>query len=107
MPHVKFPEEGESLFASAMTPGILLRVAGGPALVSKNLPSFCFVSSVVGGYHEMSAGSPSKKSGMKTRYFWSLLAVERISAPWMVCGKKPKMSISFRILSLHLTIKDG
>jgi hypothetical protein len=45
----------------------------------------------------MSAGSPSKKSGMKTRYGCSLSLWARMSAPWMVCGKKPKTSKIMRI----------
>ena len=38
------------------------RVFGGAALVEKNSPSFLPFSSVSGGYHEISAGEPSKKS---------------------------------------------
>ena len=38
------------------------RVFGGAALVLKNSPSFLPFSSVSGGYQEISAGSPSKKS---------------------------------------------
>lgn len=44
-------------------------VLGGAAFVSKNSPSFLPFSSLSGGYQEMSAGWPSKKSGMKTWYF--------------------------------------
>lgn len=53
-----------SLLASARIPGNLARWPGGAALVWKKLPSFCLWSAVVGGYQEMSAGSPSNKSGM-------------------------------------------
>jgi len=38
------------------------RVLGGAAWFSKKAPSFFPFSSVSGGYHEMSAGLPSKKS---------------------------------------------
>lgn len=48
----------------------------------------------------MSAGLPSKKSGMNTRYFWSV-EVARISAPWMVWSKKPKMSAYYEIVSVN------
>lgn len=41
---------------------------------------------------EMSAGLPSKKSGIKTLYVWSLSEDDRISAPWIVWGKYPKIS---------------
>ena len=69
-------------------------------MVEKKLPSFSLCSWVVGGYHEMSAGLPSKKSGMNTRYFWSV-EVARISAPWMVWSKKPKMSAYYEIVSVN------
>jgi hypothetical protein len=46
--------------------GIRGRVLGGAADVLKNSPSFCSFSLLSGGYQEMSAGLPSKKSGMKT-----------------------------------------
>ena len=67
-------------------------VLGGAALVWKNSFSFLPFSSLSSGYQLMSAGEPSKKSGMKTRYGCSLSLWARMSAPWMVCGKKPKMS---------------
>jgi ribosomal protein L37AE/L43A len=95
------PPPGARLFASLTTPGILESVAGGAAFVLKKFPSFCLCSSVCGGNQVMSAGSPSKKSGMKTRYFWAE-EVERMSAPCRVCGKKPKMSrILISILGCH------
>jgi hypothetical protein len=66
-------------------------VFGGAAAVWKKLPSFSSFSLLSGGYHEMSAGLPSKKSGMKTWYFWSSVYA-RMSAPCSVWLKNPKMS---------------
>ena len=37
---------------------------------------------------------------MKTRYFCSL-AVARMSAPWMVWSKKPKMSMEYFLAYIH------
>lgn len=45
----------------------------------------------------MSAAFPSKKSGMKTWYGRSLSVCARMSAPWSVWLKKPKMSYTTRI----------
>lgn len=109
MPHSLMPCLDES---SLMTFGMRSRVLGGAAWLEKNSPSFLPFSSVSGGYQEMSAGLPSKKSGEDRQYdnvadTWrhhrslpgmntclglSLSPLARISAPWKVCGKKPKMS---------------
>lgn len=43
------------------------RVLGGAACVLKNSPSFFPFSSLSGGYQEMSAGLPSKKSGLRSK----------------------------------------
>ena len=90
-----------------------LRKSAGMLRALRTYPSFSPFSFVSGGYHEMSAGLPSKKSyrilafahtdghglevdsgltGMKTWYWLSLSDVERMSAPCRVCGKKPKIS---------------
>ena len=87
--------------------------SAGMLRVLRTYPSFSPFSLVSGGYHEISAGLPSKKSyrisafghtdshalgvgsgltGMKTWYWLSLSDVERMSAPCRVCGKKPKIS---------------
>jgi len=50
--------------------GMRGKVFGGAACDWKNSPIFCSFSLVSGGIQEMSAGLPSKKSGMKTWYFW-------------------------------------
>ena len=57
--------------------------SAGPA---KKAPNFSCFSGLSGGYHEISAGAPSKRSGMKTRCWELGEEVARISAPWMVCG---------------------
>ena len=43
-------------------------------------------------HQSIGQGSPLNKSGMKTLYFVCSSLVARISAPWMVWSKKPKMS---------------
>ena len=101
---------GRSDWICLRTFGMRSRVLGGAAAVLKNLgslsvssrqtrnqgqtysPSFSPFSLLSGGYHEMSAGLPSKKSGMNTWYWCCLSECARISAPCIVCGKKPKMS---------------
>lgn len=101
------------LFNSFMIFGMRSTVFGGAAVVLKNSPSFSPFSFVSGGYQLMSAGEPSKKSGMKTgmvlawlQCVWQkeclpwaprLSAKARMSAPWIVWGKKPKMSYTMRI----------
>jgi hypothetical protein len=55
---------------AACKPAILPAAAGGAPVVWKKFPRALPFSSVSGGYHEMSAGLPSKKSGMKTRYLF-------------------------------------
>lgn len=66
-----------------------MRAAAGPGapFVLKKLPSFSPCSGVSGGYQEMSAGLPSKRSGMNTWYVLSLSEVARMSAPWRDCSK--------------------
>ena len=59
MPHSVMPCLEES---SLRTLGMRSRVLGGAAWDWKNSPSFLPFSSVSGGYQEMSAGLPSKKS---------------------------------------------
>lgn len=87
--------EGYLSCAAFMKPGTkgATRVGG---FLPKNSPSFFFLSSSVGGYHSYAAGSPSNQSGISTRCF-CLPASARISAPWTVWGKKPKMSMMTRM----------
>lgn len=67
-------------------------VSGGYLLGSNQLRAYEKRNTYKGTNQEMSAGLPSKKSGMKTLYVWSLSEEDRISAPWMDWGKYPKMS---------------
>ncbi len=43
-------------------------------------------------YHSIGHGLPSNQSGMKTLYLCCSSLVARMSAPWTVWSKKPKMS---------------
>lgn len=70
--------------------GVCSAILGGGNFWKKPPRFFCF-SSVSGGNHSMGHGSPANQSGMKTRYFSAPL-VARISAPWSVWGKNPKIS---------------
>lgn len=88
------------LLISSTILGMRETVLAGAAGPAKNAPSFLPFSSLSGGYQEISAGLPSKKSGMKTWYLRSLSEVARISAPWRVWGKKPKMSKTIRMACL-------
>lgn len=80
-----------------MMPGILPAVFGGFAGPSKKAPSLFFFSSVSGGKISGSAGSPRKRSGMKTWYCWAESAWARISAPCLACELRPKMSYTMRM----------
>jgi hypothetical protein len=74
--------EGYLALAALIMSGICLTALVGGFFWKKAPRFFCFSSSV-GGYHSMGQGSPSKKSGMRTRCF----SAARISAPWRVWGK--------------------
>jgi len=66
MAHFSMPLD---FFSSSTILGMRGNVLGGAAWLEKKAPSFCCLSlSSPGGYQEMSAGEPSKKSGMKTWY---------------------------------------
>jgi hypothetical protein len=54
------------------------RVLGGAAWELKNSPSFLPFSSLSGGYQEMSAGLPSKKSGQCCQLLLSKLFKSRV-----------------------------
>ena len=52
----------------------------------------------------MGQGSPWNQSGMKTLYLWWSSLVERMSAPWTVWSKKPKMS---KMTTMALVASSG
>lgn len=82
------------------TSGMRGTVLPGLPVPPKNFPSELPCSSVVGGYHDISAGLPSKKSGTKTRYGLLESLIARMSAPCNIWSEKPKMSYTTRIAFL-------
>jgi hypothetical protein len=64
----------------------------GTAGPAKNSLSFLPFSGVSGGYQEMSAGYPSKRSGMKTQYGCSWSPVVKMLVSCSIYRKKLKMS---------------
>lgn len=73
---------GEYFLMAATSSGTFSAFFGGAAGPLKKAPSFSPFSFVSGGYHDWSAGLPSKKSGMYTWYWWcSSSACARMSAP--------------------------
>ncbi len=59
------------------------RVLGGAAWVLKNSPSFLPFSSLSGGYQEISAGFPSKKSKTQDQHQLRALGEDDGSSPGM------------------------
>lgn len=66
----------------------------------KKASNVFFFSGVSGGNTPLGAGLPSNQSGMKTWIGRSDLACAKMSAPCLICGLRPKMSMMMKMADL-------